>query len=344
LHQQVLERLGALLPSESDDRVEVLRDLIEVAPLDEAAHIELIRTLLGRGLCAEAEHQIDASVTRFQSEGIDPTSLKSDLAVAQRSVSKPARMTFADIARPDAPSGQEVVRTRRPTILVMPFTAATPEDVTDAEGVTSDIIFGVAKLRSVSIIARGTAFSLRRQSPAAAAALVNAQYAASGHLRRDGKRYFVSVELIEPSSGRIFWADEFCCNADDTFSAPAPLASRIIAGLDTEIHVIERNRALLTPPASLDAWQAYHRGLAHMYRFTNASNNEAQHFFTRAIALDPTFSRSYAGLSFTHFYNAFLQQAREREREIALAFETAGQGLVADPGDPAAHWAMGRAL
>src|SRR5262249_31340351 len=58
----------------------------------------------------------------------------------------------------------------------------------------------------------------------------------------------------------------------------------------------------------------------------------------------PTFSRSYAGLSFTHFYNAFLQQAREREREIALAFETAGRGLEVDPSDPAAHWAMGRAL
>ena len=204
LHQQLLERLGAVLPSESDDRIEVLRDLIEVAPFDEAAHIELIRTLLRRRLCAEAEHQIDASVTCFQSEGIDPTSLKSEFAAAQRSASKPARMTFADIARPHAPSGQEVVRTRRPTILVMPFTAATPEDLTEAESVTSDIIFGVAKLRSVSIIARGTAFLLRSQSPAAAAALVNAQYVASGHLRRDGKRYFVSVELIEPNSGRIF--------------------------------------------------------------------------------------------------------------------------------------------
>jgi tetratricopeptide (TPR) repeat protein len=122
------------------------------------------------------------------------------------------------------------------------------------------------------------------------------------------------------------------------------LAARIVAGLDAEIHLIERNRALLTPPASLDAWQAYHRGLALMYRFTSGGNREAEQFFTRAIALDPTFSRSYAGLSFTHFQNAFLLQAREREREIALAFETAGQGLEADPSDPAAHWAMGRAL
>ena len=182
----------------------------------------------------------------------------------------------------DAPCGQQAVRTRGPTILVMPFAAATPEGVADADSITCDIIFGIAKLRSISIIARGTAFSLRSQTPAAAAALVNAQYVASGHLRRDGKRYLVSVELTDPKSGRIFWADEFSCNAVDSFSAPPLLAARIVAGLDAEIHVIERNRALLTPPASLDAWQAYHLGLAHMYRFTSANNREAQHQSDRA--------------------------------------------------------------
>jgi TolB-like protein len=86
----------------------------------------------------------------------------------------------------------------------MPFTAATPEDVADADSITSDIIFGVAKLRSIGIIAQGTAFSLRSRSPAAAAALVNAQYVASGHLRRDGRRHLVSVELTNPESDCIF--------------------------------------------------------------------------------------------------------------------------------------------
>jgi DNA-binding SARP family transcriptional activator len=344
LRQQILERLSAVLPPESDDRLEVLRECIAVAPFDEAAHIELICTLLRRAFYAEAAHQIDASLTHFQSEGIDPTSLKSALAAAQRSGAKQARMSVVDVAQLDAPSDQQAARTRGPMILVMPFAAATPEEVADADRVTSDIIFGVAKLRSISIIARGTAFSLRRQTPATAAALVNARYVASGHLRRDGKRYVVSVELTDPKSGRIFWADEFCCNAVDSFSAQPLLAARIVAGLDAEIHIIERNRALLTQPASLDAWQAFHRGLAHMYRFTSGGNREAQQFFIRAISLDPTFARSYAGLSFTHFQNAFLLQAREREREIDLAFETAGQALGADASDPAAYCAMGRAL
>ena len=137
---------------------------------------------------------------------------------------------------------------------------------------------------------------MRSQTPAAAAALVNAQYVASGHLRRDGKRYVVSVELIDPKSDRIFWVDEFSCNADDSFAVPPLLAARIITGLDAEIHVIERNRALLMPPASLDAWQAYHRGLTSMSRFTSDGNREAQHFFNRAIALDPTFSTKLCGI------------------------------------------------
>jgi DNA-binding SARP family transcriptional activator len=342
LRQQLLERLSAVSPQ--DDRIAVLRELIEIAPFDEAGHIALVRTLLDCALYPEARQQIDASVKRFQSEGIDPTSLKSAFAKAQLQHSKPAKATSVESSNFDAPSHPQVVRTRRPTLLVMPFAAATPQEAADADGVTSDIIFGIAKLRSVSTIARSTAASLKDQSPAVAAARVNAQYVAVGRLQRRGKEYLASTELIEPANGRIFWADEFHCDIADAFSAAAPLAAQIVAGLDAEINIIERNRALLTPPASLDAWQAYHRGLANMYRFTSESNREAQKFFSRAIALDPTFSRSYAGLSFTHFQNAFVLNTQEREQEIALALRTAGQGLEADPSDPAAHWAMGRAL
>src|SRR5262249_23746940 len=87
LRQQLLERLSSVLPPESDDRIEVLRECIEIAPFDEAVHIELVRVLLRRGLYAEAEQQIDASLTRNETEGIDPASLKAAFAAARRSCS-----------------------------------------------------------------------------------------------------------------------------------------------------------------------------------------------------------------------------------------------------------------
>jgi TolB-like protein/tetratricopeptide (TPR) repeat protein len=342
LRQQLLERLSAVLPP--SDRIEVLREIIEIAPFDETGHVALVRALLRCALYPEANRHIIASVKRFESEGIDPTLLRCGFATAHRETPKSVPATSIDAAHLDVPSNQQVSQTRRPALLVMPFTAATPKGVADADNITSDIIFGFAKLRSIGVIARGTAFSLRGRLPAAAAILVNARYVASGHLRRDAKTYLVSVELADPENDCVFWADEFSCSAADSFCMPPLLVARIVAGLEAVIHGIERGRAQLIQPDSLDAWQAYHRGLAHMYRPASGDSREAQRFFLKAIAFDPTFSRNYAGLSFTHFYNAFLRRTREREREVALAFETAGQALEADACDPAAHWAMGRAL
>ena len=107
--------------------------------------------------------------------------------------------------------------------------------------------------------------------------------------------------------------------------------------------MVERNRAMLKPPASLDAWEAHHRGLWHMYRFNKTDNERARQFFAQAVELDPTFARAYAGLSFAHFQNAFLGWKKSAP-EIDRAFEAAGKGLMVDDRDPAAHWAMGRAL
>jgi tetratricopeptide (TPR) repeat protein len=80
-----------------------------------------------------------------------------------------------------------------------------------------------------------------------------------------------------------------------------------------------------------------------MYRFNRGDNEKARQFFARAVELDPTFARAYAGLSFAHFQNAFLGY-KKAAPEIDRAFDAAGKGLMVDDRDPAAHWAMGRAM
>jgi tetratricopeptide (TPR) repeat protein len=80
-----------------------------------------------------------------------------------------------------------------------------------------------------------------------------------------------------------------------------------------------------------------------MYRFNKTDNERARQFFAQAVQLDPTFARAYAGLSFAHFQNAFLGW-KKAAPEIDRAFDAAGKSLMVDDRDPAAHWAMGRAL
>jgi len=240
------------------------------------------------------------------------------------------------------------VTPRRASVAVMPFISrntglAMPGG--RADGLAHDVITRLAKLRSLFVIAQGTVFALRERhiGPEEAGRMLNVDYVVTGSLQLKDKRLTVAVELSETRTARIVWAEVFNHRADDTFLVLDEIGNKIVASIASEIETIERNRAILRPPSSLDAWEAYHRGLWHMYRFSKAENERAQHFFATAVRLDPTFARAHAGLSFTHFQNAFQGWAK-REPEIGRAFDTAGQSLMVDDRDPAAHWAMGRAL
>ena len=173
--------------------------------------------------------------------------------------------------------------------------------------------------------------------------MLNVDYVVSGTSQRRGNRLTVTVELTETRTARVVWAEVYSQAFESTFVILDEIGDRIVASIANEIETVERNRAVLKPPSSLDAWEAHHRGLWHMYRFNRADNERARHFFQTAVELDPTISRAHAGLSFTHFQNAF-QGWNERAPEIDRAFGAAGQSLMADDRDPAAHWAMGRAL
>lgn len=214
-----------------------------------------------------------------------------------------------------------------------------------AGGLAHDIITRLAKLRGLFVIAQGTVFALAERGigPEEAGRMLGVDYVAGGSLRRQGGRFAVSVELVETRSARVAWAEVFTPKADDALAVMDEIGNRIVASIAGEIEAIERNRAILKPPSSLDAWEAHHRGLWHMYRFNPEDNARARQFFEMAIRLDPTFARAYAGLSFTHFQNAF-QGWTERVAEVDRAYEAAGQSLMADDRDPTAHWAMGRAL
>jgi TolB-like protein len=270
---------------------------------------------------------------------------------AVKEVQKPAAATFAPLNQsPDAGCSTEAQRRswrgRRASIAVMPFHAGSQVAEYVADGLSHDIISGLARLRALFVIARGSTFALRDRAsnPREIGRVLNVDYVATGSMLRNTDRLVVSVELCATSDGRLAWTETFETSLASTFDVLGPIAAKIIGSLNAEIETAECSRAMLRPPNSLNAWEAHHRGLWHMYRFTGPDNERAQQYFGRAIRLDPTFSRAYAGLSFTHWQNAFHFKPADRQSEEDRAFDAAGCSLLADHRDPAAHWAMGRAL
>ncbi len=333
---------------------EVFSDLeawLHLAPFDKRVHEALLNALARRGRIQDGEEHLKTTARLFEAEGLDHAPIRdlwrAAMAEANRSASTratvPASAGAVTDERPDITGPP-----RRASVAVMPFTGAADKAIFSGDvggNLVYDVISRLAKLRNLFVIAQGTVFALseRQVEPQEAGRMLNVDYVVSGTAQRRGNRLAAAVELTETRTARIIWAEVYDLTSDDTFLVLENIGDRIVSSITNEIETAERNRAILKPPNSLNAWEAHHRGLWHMYRFNQADNDRALHFFQTAVALDPTFSRAHAGVSFAHFQNAF-QSWRDRSTEIDRAYAAAGQALMADDRDPAAHWAMGRAL
>ncbi|WP_246680837.1 transcriptional regulator [Mesorhizobium sp. B3-1-9] len=352
-HVAVLEHIIGLVPPGADEAGAYIDKWLELAPFDGRAHVALLENLARRGQIGAGEDHLATAAELFHSEELDFTPLREawQEIKARNAGSMPCARSgpaFPVSEPPVAAIESEPVATRRASLAVMPFAeSAGAGDFRGglADGLTHDIITRLAKLRDFFVIARGSVFALAEKNiaPEDAGRRLNVDYVTTGSVRSLPGRIVVSIELVEVRTARIVWAETFEHNPDDIFIVIEDIGNSIVSSIAAEIATVERNRALLKAPNSLNAWEAYHRGLWHMYRFTRQENELAQHFFGEALKLDPTFARAYAGMSFTHWQNAF-QRWGERDRETALAFESAGRSLLVDDRNPSAHWAMGRAL
>jgi DNA-binding SARP family transcriptional activator len=348
----LLENLSRSLPHEA--AAPYIDEWLKLSPFDRHAHELLLASLARQGRIAEGETHLAAACKLFESDGLDSAPLHElwrhtrEKHAAQRQPGPTLELVSANLTEirrfaPDAPAA-----TRRASIAVMPFVDRSSEADRRggaADALASDVITRLAKLRSMFVIAQGSTFALRDRAigPEEAGRMLNVDYVVSGSVRRNGRKFIVGADLIETRTARIVWAETFDEKIDDALEVLDQIGNRIVASVAHEIEMVERNRAVLKPPNSLDAWEAHHRGLWHMYRFNKTDNERARQFFARAVALDPTFARAYAGLSFAHFQNAFLGWKRSKP-EIDRAFDAAGKSLMVDDRDPAAHWAMGRAM
>jgi TolB-like protein/DNA-binding SARP family transcriptional activator len=343
--------------------VATLNGAIRFDPLAEEAHRHLMSLQIEHGLRNDAirvYRNLAETLERELKTQPDPATtaiyqaamVRPENALLQQATAAPRS------SKPDtAPVPSERLGTersdargpRRASVAIMPFVdqdSGLGAKTLLARGLTHDVITRLAKLRSLFVIAQGTIFALAEKGVGAeeAGRLLNVDFVTSGTLRQRNGRVAITIELVETRCGRIVWTEQLERALDDSLTMEEEIIDRIVSSIASEIEVVERNRAILKPPGSLDAWEALHCGFWHMYRFNEADNERAKRFFKLAVRLDPTMARAHAGLSFTHFQNAFLLRPSERPQEITRAHETACESMIADDRDPAAHWAMGRAL
>jgi hypothetical protein len=171
-----------------------------------------------------------------------------------------------------------------------------------------------------------------------------------GSLRKAENRIRISGQLIDTATGTHLWADRFEGELKNVFDLQDRITTSVIGAIAPKLEQAEIERAKRKPPANLDAYDYYLRGLACVHQWTRESNTEALALFSRAIDLDQSFAaahgmaaRCYSQRKSSGWTIDFAQEAREAERlarragelgkDDAVALATAGLALAFVVGD-----------
>ena len=222
----------------------------------------------------------------------------------------------------------------KPRIIVLPFVNLSNDEQQDyfSDGVTTDIITQLSRHRWLDVIARNTSFGYKNGGTNAhqLATELQVHYVVEGNIQRSGGRVRISVHLIDAQSGTQKWAERFSRELGDMFALQDEITELIVARLEPEIGIVERNKVVLTRPANMQAWDCYHLGIYHFFKFTGPDNLEAQRLLKQTQLLDPNFGEAYAWWAYATVLGMVYWQTDPGQDLLEQALQACDQALSLD--------------
>ncbi len=236
----------------------------------------------------------------------------------------------------------------KPSIAIMDFVDISPSEESSllSDGLATEINSGLARLPHFFVIARASASILSKQRlmPTEISQRLGVRYLVYATTKRLNQRTQITLSVIDATHNCEIWSEHYDYKLDDLALAQSEIVKDIVTAIDSVIEQAEIDRAFIIPTENLSAWENYHRGLWHIHRTTEKDIFTAQHFFEKAISLDPRFSRAYAGLSYTYTsHKIFSATSLESIKDTDKAFEFAYKSNDYCKREAMAYMALGRA-
>ena len=179
----------------------------------------------------------------------------------------------------------------KPSIAVLPFTnmSGDPEQEYFSDGMTEDIITDLSKISGLFVIARNSTFTYKGKlvDVAEVGRVLGVRHVLEGSVRKAGNRVRINVQLIDASTGGHVWAERYDRELEDIFTLQDEITEKIVFALKVTLSAEEQARFQQAPTTSLDAYDAYLRGVALAWRTTPETNSQARQLLEQALVLDP---------------------------------------------------------
>lgn len=205
-----------------------------------------------------------------------------------------------DRVRAEAPPVQGAVHSQegKPSIAVLPFDTAGPDQAWFSEGIAEDITTALARSRRLRVISKNYSFAFKSRGIHGdqIAQELQVRYLLEGSVRLLGQRVRVTTRLLEGRTGELLWAERFDRELADIFAVQDEITEAIVAHLEIELAPDEK-RAI--QQARTDSIEAYHyelRGRQLALALTKPNLLLARRMFAKAVELDPRYARAFAGM------------------------------------------------
>jgi TolB-like protein/Tfp pilus assembly protein PilF len=233
-------------------------------------------------------------------------------------------------------------------LAVLPFEnlSGNPEHDYFATGFVEDLITDLSHFHSLQVI---SSYTSRKMGKMARDALSEAKtlsidYLLKGNLRRKGRQMRLNTQLLETDSGRIIWAQRYDAPVETVLDIQDDIVERVSGAISARIDHALLAAARKKPLTSLAAYDCWLRGMDQLRKGTPEADQKARRIFEQALAIDPHYSRAYAGLSLS-FFNEWSCQLWEHWDETERnAYKYAKRAIELDDTDHVTQLILGRIL
>jgi serine/threonine protein kinase/Tfp pilus assembly protein PilF len=209
-----------------------------------------------------------------------------------------------------------------------------------ADGTTLELITTLTKISKLRVISWTSVRGYKNTTKALPqiAKELNVDGVIEGSVERSGDRVKITAQLIDAPKDQGLWADSYNRDLRDILSLQEEVAGAIAREVGVALTPQDETRLSSVRTVDPEAYRLYLRGQSYLEKWTPEAISLARQSFSKAIEIDPSNGRAYAGLAYTYLLGD--KHTMDRRVASSLARQAAAKALALDTTSSDAHVAL----
>ena len=217
------------------------------------------------------------------------------------------------------------------SIAVLPFKNDSDDlaNVYIVNGLMESVLNNLQKIEDMRVISRTSVEKFRKNTKTISeiAKELNVSYFVEGSGQKIGDEILLNIQLIEASTDKHLWAQQYKRKATDIFDLQQEVAKNIAEKIEVIITPEEAEQINKKPTDNLEAYDYFLKAQDLFFLGNREGLEAAIPLFKRAIEYDKEFSRAYANIAISYYYLDIFQAEK---RNTTLINDYADKALLYD--------------